>query len=358
MHNEKAVIDQLKDIYGEGLSDVEKRIKKLTFRIGQLQQEYDFMDDSDPEKEKVKSMIQSKIYQKQYQEQLKKQLDDILDRMQNKSFLTVSDYLDECYTDGFIGAVYDQHGQGVPIISPIDQESMVRAVQLDSKISKGLYTKLGEDLTDLKKRIAAQVSRSIATGMTYEQTAKQLEGQSTIGYNRAIRIARTEGQRVLNTAAMDAMVAAKDRGAEVVKQWNATLDAKTRESHAQVDMEVRELNEPFSNGLMFPCDPHGGAAEVVNCRCALNQRARWALESSFTKMNNFTKQIETFESPENYGQFKKAFFSEENRDFMKYVEKMQDKYETKNLNKLLEKMDEKEHEHYSELMKKSPIYHK
>ena len=28
---------------------------------------------------------------------------------------------------------------------------------------------------------------------------------------------------------------------------------------------------------MFPSDPAGGAAEVVNCRCALLQRARWAL---------------------------------------------------------------------------------
>ena len=29
---------------------------------------------------------------------------------------------------------------------------------------------------------------------------------------------------------------------------------------------------------MFPGDPNGGAAEVINCRCALLQRARWALD--------------------------------------------------------------------------------
>ena len=29
---------------------------------------------------------------------------------------------------------------------------------------------------------------------------------------------------------------------------------------------------------MYPGDPSGGAAEVANCRCALLQRARWALD--------------------------------------------------------------------------------
>ena len=44
-----------------------------------------------------------------------------------------------------------------------------------------------------------------------------------------------------------------------------------------VDQEIRNIDEPFSNGLMFPCDPNGSASEVCNCRCALLQRATWAL---------------------------------------------------------------------------------
>ena len=54
-----------------------------------------------------------------------------------------------------------------------------------------------------------------------------------------------------------------------VKQWNAVLDGKTRESHRLVDKEWRELEEPFSNGLMYPGDPKGKASEVINCRCRM-----------------------------------------------------------------------------------------
>ena len=356
LNDEKTVIKRLNRIYNKSLKDITDKIKNLTFTIGELQQQYDWLDDNDPEKAKVKSLIQSKIYQKEYQEQLQKQVDGILKKMQNAEFESISEYLDECYTDAFIGTIFDAHGQGVPFTTPIDQEAMVRAVQLESKISKGLYTRLGEDVSLLKMKITSEVSRSIASGTSYKSVAKHVSDITRIGYNNAIRIARTEGHRVQCTATMDAMENAKERGADVVKQWDATLDGRTRSSHIQVDQEVRELDKPFSNGLMYPGDPNGRAEEVINCRCALEQRARWAVDGGFTKFNNFTKQIESFNSPQEYDEFKKSFFSKENRNYMNYVEKMQDKYATKDFKSVLESMTDREYNHYSKLLKANPIY--
>ena len=359
LNNEQEIIKKLEQVYGDSQKEIEDKIKNLTFTINDLKLEYSWLDDGDPEKEKIKSMIQSKIYQRDYQEQLKKQVDGILKRMDVAEFTNISDYLDTCYTDGFLGTMFDAHGQGIPIITPIDQEAMIRAVQLESKISKGLYTKLGEDVNLLKKKITAEVSRSIATGRTYAQTAKALENQSKIGYNKAIRIARTEGHRVQTTATMDAMEKAKEKGADVVKQWDSTLDARTRHSHVKVDGEIRELEEKFSNGLRYPGDPHGAAGEVINCRCALLQRARWAVEDedkSFTKYNSFTGQVETFNSPEEYNEFKNAYFSQENKSYMNYVGQMENKYGTKNFAKVLDNMSEQEYNHYSKLLKNNPIF--
>ena len=356
LNNEKAVLRQLKKSYTDSLVAINDTVKNLQLSIDGLQQEYDWMDDDDPQKAIVKSKIQSKIYQKQYQEQLQSQVGGILSEMQRSQFVTVSDYLDKCYEDGFIGSIFDLHGQGVPLTMPINQESMVKAVQLDSKISKGLYTKLGEDVDLLKKRITSEVTRAIATGSTYAQTAQRLAGQTKIGYNKAARIARTEGHRIQNSAADDAAHLARDRGADVVKQWDATLDGNTRESHVAVDGQIRELDEEFGNGLMFPGDPRGSAAEVVNCRCAYLQRARWAVGGSFTKMNNFTGQLETFDSPQDYDEFKKAFFSSENKKYMNYVEQMQGKYGTKDFATVLGSMTDREYKHYSNLLKGNPLF--
>lgn len=310
LNNEGTVIRRLKSIYNSSLKDIEKKTQALQDDINRLGTLAN-LSVSDEEKAQFLSMQQSKIYQKQYQDAMKKQIGSILDNMQVEEFKTVSEYLSKCYEDGFVGTMFDLQGQGIPLCFPMDQEAMVRAVQLDSKISQGLYSRLGEDVALLKKKITAQVSRGIATGMSFEQVAQQLSGISNIGFNNAVRIARTEGHRIQVQSGMDACYKAKEKGADVVKQWDATLDSNTRESHVAVDGEIRELDEKFSNGLMFPGDPSGGAAEVVNCRCALLQRARWALDDGFTKMDNETGELVDFSGIDDYDKFKKEYWKQD-----------------------------------------------
>ena len=342
LDNEERIIRRLNQVYAQALKDINANIERLMERFDPV----------------TGDLPQSAIYQLKYQKMLKGQLEGIMGQMQTKQYLTVSDYLNECYEDGFLGSLFDLHGQGIPLTIPINQEALVRAVQLESKISEGLYTRLGEDAALLKKKITAQVSRAIATGSSFSDCAVHLAGQTRIGYNKAIRIARTEGHRIQSAATMDAAYEAKARGADLVKEWDATLDGKTRESHVAVDGEIRELDEPFSNGLDYPGDPAGGAAEVVNCRCAVLQRARWALGGSFTKWNNFTKQLETFESPESYGEFKKGFFSDGNKVYMNYVQRMQDKYHTRDWSELLDRMTDAEYKHVTNLARNNPLFNK
>lgn len=287
LDSEEAVIRKLKNQYHHSLNDINRKIEQLMSR-----------PDSD---------MQHVIYQVEYQKALKKQIEGILDTMQSEEFATVSEYLTKCYEDGFVGAMYSMQQQGIPLCFPMDQEAMVRAIQLDSKISNGLYSRLGEDVAVLKKKIAAQISRSISTGMSYAQTAEQLAKISNIGFNNAVRIARTEGHRIQLQSAMDACYKAKGKGADVVKQWDSTLDKRTRPSHQRVDGEIRELDEPFSNGLMFPGDPGGGAAEVVNCRCALLQRARWALDEDELQTLKDRAAYFGLDKAGNFDDFKKTY---------------------------------------------------
>lgn len=376
LNDEEHVLKRLKIIYNLSMKDINGKVALLDSSIAQLQKAIAEIKDDDigelatailgtkkhytPEEAKktLASMLQAKVYQKKYQKALGKQVDRVLSQLHEQQFKTIAEYLDTCYENGFVGTLYDLQGQGVPMCFPLNQEQMVRAVQLDSKISHGLYTRLGQDIPILKLRIMSEVSRGISSGMRWEQIAQQLAGKTGIGYTNAIRIARTEGHRIQCQAGMDACYKAKEMGANVVKQWDSTLDGKTRSSHIRLDGEIREIDEPFSNGLMFPGDPNGIAAEVINCRCALLERARWAVGSGFSKMNNFSKQLESFAGPEEYQEFKKGFFSNENVKYMKYVDKMCDKYGTKNFEAVLSAMTDREYKHYSELLRNNPVYNK
>ena len=72
-----------------------------------------------------------------------------------------------------------------------------------------------------------------------------------------------------NKARLDGMYRAEDMGNSITKIWMATLDNRTRHSHAMLDGKDVAIDELFDNGLMRPRDPNGTPAEVCNCRCSL-----------------------------------------------------------------------------------------
>lgn len=264
-NDEQEIIKQLKQVYERARKDCEQRIRELSSRT-------DFEN------------LQSIIYQKQYQEALKKQLDGILDNLQSEEFTSVTDYLTKSYENGYIGVMYDLQQQGIPIIMPINQKQIVKALQTDSKLSKGLYARLGEDVNYLKRSIRAELSRGIANGSTWNEIAGHIAKGMNSPFDRAInntiRISRTEGHRIQQQSAHDAQRIAKEKGADVLKQWCATLDGVTRETHQKLDGQIREIDEDFEvDGTAAPYPGgFGDPAEDCNCRCCLLQRARWALD--------------------------------------------------------------------------------
>lgn len=316
--SEEAAIKELEKQYKKALKDINEKVKLFESDIKQLQEaiNVDGLDES--AKAVLISQQRSKVYQRNYQQALQGQISGILDNLHGAEYATIEKYLKESYTDGYIGTMYDIAHQGIPVIMPIDQAAVVKAVLTDSKVSKGLYNALGVNVSKLKKTITQEVSRGIATGLSYNDIARNISNAAKAPLSRAKTIARTEGHRIQVTSTADAQKVAKAKGADVVKQWDATLDGKTRDSHRRVDGEIRELDEKFSNGLIQPGDSAGGAGEVVNCRCALLTRARWALDEDelevlkeraeffgLDKTNNFEeykeKYLKSLENSENDG---------------------------------------------------------
>lgn len=294
LDNEKAVLKKLEANYQDAIFEINDKIERLMAR-----------DDAN---------LQNVIYQVEYQKALKKQVEGILESLHSNEFTTVSEYLTKAYEDGFIGTMYDMQGQGIPIVVPIDQKQVVIAIQHETKLSEGLYAALGKDTSRLSKQIAAEISRGISNAATYGEIARNIASFSNIPKNNAARIARTEAHRIQNKATADAQWKAKEKGADVVKQWDSTLDGRTRDSHRKLDGQIRELDEPFEvdgKKAMQPGD-FGDPAEDCNCRCALLQRARWALGNDFTKWDQESGGIVEIKAKD-YDSFKMKYAKESER---------------------------------------------
>ena len=277
---EKIVLKKLETQYQRALNDINQKVKLFDADIKSLDVLLNIDGLDDTRKATLESMKQAKIYQKQYQQALKKQVAGILDKLHGDTYATVEQYLKKCYEEGYLGTMYDIQGQGVPIVVPIDQEAMTQAVVLDSKVVEGYYNALGVDFDRLKKVIPAEISRGIASSLLYIDIARNINNASKSGLYNAYRIARTEGHRIQQSATHDAQKAAKAKGADVVKQWNSTLDGRTRPTHRKLDGQIREVDEPFEvsgKKAMMP-GGFGRPEEDINCRCVSLTRARWALD--------------------------------------------------------------------------------
>lgn len=130
--------------------------------------------------------------------------------------------------------------------------------------------KRGIDLAYGKKQITASVTSSILQGKSIKHMADDLQKRiTTMSRDSAIRTARTAVTGAQNAGRMDSYAAAEKMGIKLKKEWLATLDARTRHSHAMLDGEQVAQDKKFSNGCRFPGDPQGPPWEIYNCRCTL-----------------------------------------------------------------------------------------
>ena len=293
LKNEKAVIKQIEKTYQEAIAEIDKFILQLLAR-------------------KDTENIQSIIYQVKYQEAIKKELESYLKVLHSKNFDTVDEYLKECYEQAHIGTLFDLQGQGIPLILPLDQEQIVKAVVLNSKLSAPLYNSLGYNVDVLKINVMMEISRGIAQGLSYQEIARNLKNVTNVDYNKTLRIAKTEGHRIQQEATYNVQQRAIEKGADVVKQWDSTLDGRTRPTHRMLDGQIVGVNDYFESEsgarALYP-GGFGDPKEDCNCRCCLLQRAKWALtDEEFTKMNGKTNELQHFESVSDYNEFKKKFW--------------------------------------------------
>lgn len=125
-----------------------------------------------------------------------------------------------------------------------DSVNSTTLTKLDSTLSEGIAA--SEGITDLTHRVEA----------VYEQ----------FPMSRSEMIARTEATAANSQGMIEGF---KQSEVATGKEWIATMDDKTRDSHASADGEIVSLDDSFSNGLSFPGDESGDAGETINCRCVM-----------------------------------------------------------------------------------------
>ena len=120
-----------------------------------------------------------------------------------------------------------------------------------------------------RQHLQSELLRGILTGASMREIAKRFQSVTDMTERSAMRNARTAVTGAENAGRIDSYKRAEKMGIKMKQMWMATLDGRTRDSHAMMDGEEQEVGKKFSNGCLYPGDPKGAPAEVYNCRCTL-----------------------------------------------------------------------------------------
>lgn len=286
LDDEEDTLRRIKLTYDNSLKDVQRHAKELQAEIDKLLEE---VADDD---EIGQSKIRSKVYQRDYQKKLEKQINNNMDVLKDSDVKTISDYLNRTYSNGFLTEQYRLMNEGINVTMPINQKLMEKAVTFKTE-DIPLSTRLYDNVEKSKKEIINEISRGLSTGMSTQDMARNIKNVMGVGERKAYQIAQNEGQRVRQSAIQDSMFEAKKKGADIVKQWLATLDGRTRPIHAELDGQVAEIDGYFKyrGGKVFAPKEFGIPSEDINCRCTLISVPRWDVEGKQWRMDNETKEL-------------------------------------------------------------------
>jgi len=155
--------------------------------------------------------------------------------------------------------------------------TIASAVGLDFSLEnprvRGIVNRRAADLVTnvsetTRESIRAAIAAGREQGLGVGQVAQMIEDATfgKIAGSRAKTIARTE---TIGALSAGEFAAAVQSGVMRSKTWVTQDDDRVRASHEQLEGMTLDIGAAFPNGLRYPHDPLGSAAERVNCRCSL-----------------------------------------------------------------------------------------
>lgn len=174
-----------------------------------------------------------------------------------------------CFATGraFIALTLEQIDQGKKEANPSDIAGTQTLEWLNGYAAEQVVGITETTKVLIRRALARGESEGLGPNGTAGLIRDEVGGEA--GALRANTIARTETHTAANYGSQQA---AEATDLELVKEWAAVEDDRTRPSHAEADTQTVELDEAFSVGgseLQYPGDPSGPAEEIINCRCTV-----------------------------------------------------------------------------------------
>lgn len=268
------VESQISRMYREAYKDISKKMADFTRRhkIKDKQMQRD-LKNGKITKEQYASWLRGQVFIGQQWQDAKASIDMTIKNVMNEAASLTHQKSIDVFVDNANHTAYqiEKDFNGAVNFSLYDRKTVSRLILEDPELLPRRKDINGRKLEAWNTKVIANcVSQAIIQGESIDELSKRIARDTGIEAGRSsLLYARTAMTGAQNAGRVERMKEAEEMGIKVQKQWMATLDSRTRDSHAEMDGEIADTDSKFSNGLKYPGDPDGPGREVYNCRCTL-----------------------------------------------------------------------------------------
>lgn len=282
---------QIQAIYAEAQKDIQRKMDDFNAKYKTKEQKYQQQVNSGQMTQKeFDRWKKGQVFQG---EQWQAKKDQILDTIHHSNEIATNMINGETQNIFKANANYMsydiEHGAGINFGFGIyDSNTVSKLIKDDPQLLPKWKIDEPKDYKWSQKKLNNAITQGIIQGESLDKIANRIsKNLSSQNKNKMKTFARTAMTGAQNSGRQMQLQNAKKMGIDLMKEWMATLDSHTRDSHADVDGEQVEVDKRFSNGLMYPGEPGGAPAEVYNCRCTMVSELK-KYPSVYNRYNNET----------------------------------------------------------------------
>lgn len=205
------------------------------------------------------------------------QISKVMDNANTEAMDIVRKGTFNVFAENYNHAAYELEKQvnGVVRFNVYNEETVARLLKKNPQMLPEWKINERKDYAWNRQKVENALTQGIIQGEGIDQITDRLtDALITTNENRMRLFARTSMTGAQNAGRQKQMEDAVDKGIKVRKRWLATLDDRTRDTHARLDGQTVAVDEDFhidGYTIEYPGDPSADAEMVYNCRCTMIQ---------------------------------------------------------------------------------------
>lgn len=298
---------RIKHVYETAKAEMQDQLTEFIERFKELDEyKRTQLENGNISADDYRTWLRNQVFQS---EQLKAKIDNITDictKTQSTAYKMARHEQYAIFANGANFAYYSLEKQaGASLNLTIYNTTAVQRLLTEQpRILPNKQIKSASNKTYDAKVFNRYVTQGIIQGKNVTEIATQaVNGMADTEMHWAENNAITALTSAQNAGTLQQLKEAKAMGLDVKKQWNATLDYHTRETHRLLDQQTAELEEPFKvlgYQIDYPADPHAAPEMVYHCRCRLTGVFGKYKPENAQRRDNVNKQVVNNQSYEEW----------------------------------------------------------